>query len=82
MTIEEYYLNWAKEYEESVNTLTERIAQLREEKKKVRLSEQIELDERIKILTAMKYDCENTKNILVGKASHERIKARRRAVAY
>ena len=82
MTIEEYYLNWAKEYEESVNTLTERIAQLREEKKKVKLSEQIELDERIKILTAMKYDCESTKKVLIGKAFHERIKARRRAVAY
>lgn len=82
MTNEKYFLDWAKEYEDSASVLAERIAQLREEKKKVRLSEQIELDERIKILTAMKYDCENTKKILVGKASHERIKARRRAVAY
>lgn len=75
MTIEEYYLNWAKEYEESVNTLTEHIAQLREERKKAKLSELTALNERISILTGMKSDCKSIMETLIRRADHERRKA-------
>lgn len=75
MTNEEYFIGWAKEYEESANALTERIDQLREEAKKVKLSKRIELDERIRILLLMKRDCESTGKVLIGKAAHERRKA-------
>lgn len=81
MTNEEYFINWAKEYEESVNALTEHIAQLREEAKKVKLSERIEFDERIKMLSQMKVDCESTRKALTGRAAYERSRARRKAVA-
>lgn len=80
MTNEEYFINWAKEYEESVNTLTERIEQLREEHKRVKTSERIELDERIKMLSQMKVDCERTRKALTGRAAYERRRSRRKAV--
>ena len=80
MTNEEYFIGWAKEYEESANALTERIDQLREEKKTAKVSELMVLDERIKMLSQMKVDCESTRKALTGRAAYERRRSRRKAV--
>lgn len=75
MTNEEYFINWAKEYEESVNALTERIDQLREEKKTAKVSELMVLDERIRVLSQMKTNCAESMKALLCRADHERRKA-------
>ena len=72
MTNEEYFIRWAKEYEDTVDALTERIDRLREEKKKAKLSELITLNDRIRILTAMKSDCNDTMKALLRKAAESR----------
>ena len=54
MTNEEYYRNWAKEYEDTINDLTERIDKVRVKMKGASPSELVSLENRIGLLYAMR----------------------------
>lgn len=72
MTNEEYFLSWAKEYEDTINALTERIAELREKLREASPSELVQLNLRLDSLYKMRQNSREVMDILLRKAQRER----------
>lgn len=75
MTTEEYYRNWAAEYERSAEVLQGNIDKLKEKVKTAAYGELQSIGGDISTLTASFYDCKNTAKELLKKAERERRKA-------
>ena len=75
MTTEEYYRNWAAEYERSAEVLQGNIDKLKEKVKTASYGELQSIGGDISTLTASFYDCKNTAKELLKKAERERRKA-------
>lgn len=76
MTNEEYYRNWAKEYEDTINDLTERIDKVRVKMKGASPSELVSLENRIGLLCAMRRSNTEVMDILFKKSISERERCR------
>lgn len=76
MTNEEYYRNWAKEYEDTINDLTERIDKVRVKMKGASPSELVSLENRIGLLYAMRRSNTEVMDILFKKSISERERCR------
>ena len=75
MTHEEYYRNWAAEYERSADAIKGNIDKLKEKAKTANSRELQAIGSDISTLTASLYDCRGIAQELLKKAERERRKA-------
>ena len=75
MTHEEYYRNWAAEYERSADVIKGNIDKLKERAKTAAYGELQAIGGDISTLTASLYDCRGIAQELLKKAERERRKA-------
>ena len=75
MTNEEYYRNWAAEYERSAEVIQGNIDKLKEKAKTAKIGELQAIGGDISTLTASLYDCRGIAQELIRKAERERRKA-------
>ena len=75
MTHEEYYRNWAAEYERSAEVIKGNIDKLKEKAKTANSRELQAIGSDISTLTASLYDCRGIAQELLKKAERERRKA-------
>ena len=75
MTHEEYYRNWAAEYERSADAIKDSIDKLKEKAKTAAYGELQSIGNDISTLTASLYDCRGIAQELLKKAERERRKA-------
>lgn len=76
MTNEEYYRNWAAEYERSADVIKGNIDKLKEKAKTAAYGELQAIGNDISTLTASLYDCRYIMEELLRKAESERRKAK------
>ena len=74
MTHEEYYRNWAAEYERSAEVIQGNIDKLKEKAKTANIGELQAIGGDISTLTASLYDCRGIAQELLKKAERERMK--------
>ena len=72
MTHEEYYRNWAAEYERSADVIKGNIDKLKEKAKTAAYGELQSIGDDISTLTASLYDCRGIAQELLKKAERER----------
>lgn len=75
MTHEEYYRNWAAEYERSADVIKGNIDKLKEKAETANYKELQTIGADISTLTASLYDCRGIAQELLKKAERERRKA-------
>lgn len=75
MTHEEYYRNWAAEYERSAEVIKGNIDKLKEKAKTAAYGELQSIGDDISTLTASLYDCRGIAQELLKKAEREHRKA-------
>ena len=75
MTHEEYYRNWAAEYERSADVIKGNIDKLKEKAKTAAYGELQSIGDDISTLTASLYDCRGIAQELLKKAEREHRKA-------
>lgn len=74
MTHEEYYRNWAAEYDHSAEVIKGNIDKLKEKAKTAKYNELQAIGDDISTLTASLYDCRGIAQELLKKAERERMK--------